>query len=285
MTPALADVVAGARRVALLTKHGKERVIVEPFAERLGSEVVLVDGFDTDAFGTFTRDVPRPGSQLDAARAKAAKAMELSGLPRAVASDGAFVPGPGGLVPWNVELVVYVDRETDLEVVGCAQGPEFHAHATVASRDELREFAARARFPSHGLVVRADPDSTLALRKGIVDPRVLDEAYDDVCRTTGSPRAFVEHDLRAHLHPRRMARIAEAVDDLLVRLTARCPRCSTPGFGVVERFAGLPCRDCGGPTGQVASARWSCVRGDFDEVRDLGRGELGDPYGCERCNP
>ncbi len=44
---------------ALLTKHGKERVIDPRFQEALGAGVVLVDSFDTDSLGTFTREVAR----------------------------------------------------------------------------------------------------------------------------------------------------------------------------------------------------------------------------------
>lgn len=54
------------KQVALLTQHGKEAVI----APVLGCRVEKVDGFDTDLFGTFTRDIARDGSQLDAPRTK-----------------------------------------------------------------------------------------------------------------------------------------------------------------------------------------------------------------------
>ena len=54
----------------LATKHAKERVI-EPLARRfLGLTLGVASNIDTDAFGTFSRDIARTGSQLDAARAK-----------------------------------------------------------------------------------------------------------------------------------------------------------------------------------------------------------------------
>ncbi|MEC5218726.1 hypothetical protein RCH09_003700 [Actimicrobium sp. GrIS 1.19] len=55
-------------RVALLTQHGKERVIAPVLEPGLGCSIELVTGFDTDQFGTFTRETPRHGSQLEAAR-------------------------------------------------------------------------------------------------------------------------------------------------------------------------------------------------------------------------
>jgi hypothetical protein len=65
--------------VALLTQHGKERVIAPALASALGVEVRHVQGFDTDQLGTFSRDVPRAGSQREAARRKAEIGMRLSG--------------------------------------------------------------------------------------------------------------------------------------------------------------------------------------------------------------
>ncbi|MFM8719806.1 MAG: hypothetical protein ACKOFH_09800, partial [Chthoniobacterales bacterium] len=64
---------------ALLTKHAKEQAIAPRFARTLGAKISLIDTFDTDTLGTFTREVPRFGSQLDAARKKAELAIEISG--------------------------------------------------------------------------------------------------------------------------------------------------------------------------------------------------------------
>ena len=95
--PAPAEPVVGpysGRRVALLTQHGKEGVIAPVLDAALGCRVERVNGFDTDLIGTFTRDIPRTGTQVEAARRKARIGMELSGLPRGLASEGAFGPDP-----------------------------------------------------------------------------------------------------------------------------------------------------------------------------------------------
>ncbi|HSM26634.1 MAG TPA: hypothetical protein VK855_00855, partial [Thioalkalivibrio sp.] len=55
------------RTLVLLTRHGKERVIAPMLESALGCRVDLVDGFDTDQLGTFTREIPRAGTQLEAA--------------------------------------------------------------------------------------------------------------------------------------------------------------------------------------------------------------------------
>ena len=54
----------------LVTMHGKERAITPVLKEGLGLELSLATGVNTDKFGTFSRDVERTGSPLDAARAK-----------------------------------------------------------------------------------------------------------------------------------------------------------------------------------------------------------------------
>jgi hypothetical protein len=58
----------------LATMHQKERVIAPLLERELGIKVVVPQNFDTDAFGTFTREIKRPGDQLQAARLKAQKA-------------------------------------------------------------------------------------------------------------------------------------------------------------------------------------------------------------------
>ena len=58
------------RTLVVATMHGKERVIAPLLEERLGVRCVVPAGFDTDRYGTFTRDVARAGDQLEAAREK-----------------------------------------------------------------------------------------------------------------------------------------------------------------------------------------------------------------------
>jgi hypothetical protein len=110
------------QRITLLTQHGKEQVINPVLESALGCTVEHIQGYDTDLLGTFTRDIPRDGTQLDAARKKARMGMTLSGLPVGVASEGSFGPDPfTGMFTWNVEMVVLLDDRTGLEVVGVSQ--------------------------------------------------------------------------------------------------------------------------------------------------------------------
>ena len=65
-----------ADRVGVLaTMHQKEIVIAPLVEQELGVKVVVPENLDTDAFGTFTREIKRPGDQLEAARLKAEKSI------------------------------------------------------------------------------------------------------------------------------------------------------------------------------------------------------------------
>ena len=82
------------QRVALLTQHGKELLVAPVLGTALGCQVERVTGYDTDLLGTFTRETPRAGSQIEAARKKARIGIQLSGLPLGLASEGAFGTDP-----------------------------------------------------------------------------------------------------------------------------------------------------------------------------------------------
>ncbi len=285
-------------RIALLTQHGKERVLAPLFASGLGAQLVVADGFDTDTLGTFTREVDRAGTQLEAARRKAEIAIELSGADIGLGSEGAFVPGPFGLGSWNIEALVLVDRVRGIEIIGRAGAAGRHLHGSVATLAELVAFATRAGFPEHGLVLRPNDERDPRVVKGINTQAALEKAFETafekafeqafeqaVRHATGGV-VFVENDLRAHLNPTRMASIGEAGRDLVARMKCACPACGLPGFGAVGQVPGLPCRDCGAPTRQPVAEEFGCVRCEHREERPLrDAAESADPAVCDYCNP
>lgn len=272
-------------RAALATRHGKERVI-GPALASLGVSLELAAGIDTDRYGTFTRERPRTGTQLDAARAKAGAALGATGLPLAVASEGAFGADPvGGLIGWGREIVLWVDATLGIEVSGSAQGPSNFASATVTTVEKALAFAVQAGFPDHALVVRPAHAEHPEIEKGLADRPSLIAAVERVLRSSTSRTAFVETDLRAHLNPTRMAMIGRAADDLARRLASLCPGCGAPGYAALERVPGLPCADCGLPTRQWRAEKLGCVRcGHRQEIVRGDRREA-DPAHCDHCNP
>jgi len=276
-------------RALLATMHGKERVIAPLAARFLGLSVDVAPGLDTDAFGTFSRDVARAGSPLDAARAKIAAAFALAAdVEVALASEGSFGPHPH--VPFAAlgrELVMLIDRESGLELVGQHSTMDTNfAHAVVTDSAAALAFAERASFPAHGVVVmgvregRPAPDLTLI--KEITDHDALAAAAQAAMTATGA--VHIETDMRAHRNPRRMRAIKRAMIDLVRRARSRCPECARPGFGVTGHLAGLPCAWCASPTLLTRAEVWTCAGCGHREERPA-KAAAADPMHCEECNP
>ena len=273
----------------LATMHGKERVIAPILEHALGLRIRVTMDIDTDRFGTFSRDVARTGSQLDAARAKICAAFDLSPQVQvAIASEGSFGPHPDiPFVPLDRELVVFHDRVSGLELIG------HHAslltnlsHAVVSDMAAAFSFAERVQFPAHGLIVMGcvdeQPAPDRALIKNTCDLVDLGRAVEQVIRICGV--AYIETDMRAHRNPTRMRVIKRATLDLVRRFRSRCPNCARPGFVVSERIVGLPCSWCERPTSAIRAEVSSCADCGH-RVEQVVNTRTADPGECADCNP
>lgn len=273
----------------LATMHGKERVIAPLLERALGLRVTVNCGINTDQFGTFSRDVERTGSQLDAARAKIAAAFaQAPEATIALASEGSFGPHPYiPFLPLGREIVVLADRAAGLELIGHHASPTTNfSHAVVTDMDAALAFGDRARFPAHGMIVMGvadgEPAPGRALIKDIQTPEDLGNAVNNVIEICGA--AFVETDMRAHRNPTRMRAIKAATLDLVRRFRSKCPVCAAPGFAVTERLAGLPCSWCGGPSLAIRADVLSCGACDH-RIERLAAATTADPRQCLDCNP
>lgn len=273
------------QRVALLTQHGKEGVIGPTLEKLLGCCVEKVDGFDTDLLGTFTRDIAREGTQLDAARKKARIGMELSGCSIGIASEGVFGPDPFAfMLPGNRELLIWIDDRLGIEVVATSSGKTNLSHCLAESWEEVEDFARSAGFPEHHLVVRPVDENHPELRKGLEDWGSLKDAVTWALDLAPNRRAFIETDMRAFANPTRMENIRLAAENLAQRLTSLCPACGAPGFSLGGQVRGLPCEDCGSPTGQAKADVHRCVRCDHQLLVERDREHAPARY-CDYCNP
>jgi hypothetical protein len=282
------DALAG-RTAVLATMHHKERVIAPLLGRFLGLQVQVPPGFDSDPFGTFSRDVARTGSALEAARAKIAAGFAQ--LPEArvgLASEGSFGPHPElPFISMGLELVLLVDRDSGLELAGWHGAPAPYAIGKrITSLAELRAFAARAGFPVQGLVVMGvadgQPAPARALFKQLDTRDALEACVGALLAEHGE--AWVETDLRAHRCPRRMRRIARASLALVRAWRSRCPACGQPGFVPGEAVRGLPCAWCLAPTALARGHRQQCRHCGHETLRPVRR-MLADPAHCDRCNP
>lgn len=273
------------QRVALLTQHGKQTPLADVLNSRLACQIEHVDGYDTDRLGTFTRDIARAGSQLEAARSKARIGMELAGLTIGLASEGAFGPDPVTfMLPHNLELLVWIDDRLGIEVVATASGATNFAHQTVSNWEQAELFALAAGFPAHYLIVRPGHQDHPEFRKGISAWDQLAQALDWALASSPERQAFIETDMRAFANPTRMQNIRRAAEALAEKLLSRCPVCAAPGFAASGVVRGLPCEDCGQATAEVKADIQRCPRCGH-QVAVARERQFASAGECGYCNP
>jgi len=254
--------------------------------KELGVTVVVPTDLDTDRFGTFSGERERDLSPLDTARAKAVAAMDSSGLDLAMASEGSFGPHPViGLVPSNEEWLIMIDRKNDLEIVvrEISIATNFSS-MLCSSLEEVLDFAAKAGFPEHGLIIRSSERDLDTLKKGIRGHEELKIQASSLL--VKYSQVFAETDMRAMMNPSRMKVIEETGKKLIEKIKSCCPTCSTPGFDIQRVEAGLPCSHCQLPTRSTQALILICARCGYEEKRHHPAGKkTEDPMYCDHCNP
>jgi hypothetical protein len=274
----------------LATMHGKESVIAPILLETLQLQVKVPHPFNTDIFGTFTRDVPRPGDQLQTARAKANTILKQFGGAIAIASEGAFGPHPLlPTLPSDREIVLLVDQRYGLEVVGEALSTQTNFnHCIIETLAQAMEFADKIGFPQHGLIAttHAETKNAAEIIKGITSEAQLEQAIVELKSRSTVGAVHLETDMRAMYNPTRMKVIAEATQNLVQNLLRRCPACQWPNFAIAERNTGLPCSWCGAPTDLIRSVIYHCQHCGFRQESFFpNEQETADPGQCPFCNP
>ncbi len=271
--------------LAVATMHGKERAIAPVFSQWYAMAVSTAPGIDTDALGTFTGEIPRAGSMLDAARAKARLAIDKTGAALGLASEGTFGPDPSlPFVASGLELLVLREAASGHEIVVQRRTPTNYEHIIVAPSDNIDAFLLRVGFPKHGLVVKTDNPNATIIAKGIIDQRILNTALARAFAV--GEKALITTDMRAHLNPTRMASIERLARRLALRAARLCPACGKPGFGVVDVERGLPCNDCESPTRLILAEIYGCSVCGHRLRRKVRAPSLkSDAMWCELCNP
>jgi hypothetical protein len=271
----------------LATMHRKELAIAPILEITLGLRVTVPPDFDSDRFGTFTRDIDRPANQVQTAKLKAERAIELMDFDLAIASEGSFFPHPFLGIPYNREVVLLSDRLYDFSVYGEFLSTDTNfQHQQVSSYEEAYQFALRVGFPDHGIVLMPDARTIAkeAIYKGITSEDQLRSSVNELLKR--SPQIHIETDMRALYNPTRMGNIAKATQDLVRKLQQLCPNCNFVNFDIVENLKGLPCELCGLPTEITRSHLYLCDRCHFKQEILFPNGNLtADPMYCSYCNP
>ncbi|MGC1305918.1 MAG: DUF6671 family protein [Phormidesmis sp.] len=278
------------RTLVIATMHRKEQAIAPLIEPALGVKTLVPKDFNTDSFGTFTRERQRPADQLSTARLKAEAALKLTGETLAIASEGSFGPHPQiPFVACDRELVLLYDQQHQLEIVGEALCSDTNFQSkTVTSPQAAIAFAKSVGFPDHGMVVMpfAERNPHQPFAKGITAETDLVQAVATVLEQSADGQAHIETDMRALYNPTRMQAIAQATQDLLQKIEQRCPRCHYPGFDIVQRQPGLPCGYCQAPTLLTLSVLYRCQHCQFQQSeRFPDSRQFADPARCLYCNP
>lgn len=274
-------------RIALATRHGKERALALPFRWGLGAELALCP-VDTDQLGTFSGEIPRLADAFSTCKAKARLGIEASGLQLGLASEASFGPHPAmPMLAVGQELLLFLDQERDLCVVEQRLEWRTNYSQTVLEPDQSVEaWLAQVRFPSHAVIARPAMAQAGELFKGLRTAAALTEAISRCRAADPDGRVWLETDMRAHCNPTRMRSIRQLGLALVRRLRCPCPECGTPGWGLLDTLPGLPCSDCGTATELSLAEIWGCQQcGARREQPRRDGAQRADPGQCPWCSP
>ncbi len=276
--------------LVLVTKHAKSIAIAPVFSEKLGMGVIEYLA-DTDVLGTFSGEIERKGDAAVCVRQKCEWACDRLGdsVRYVLSSEGSFGPHP--LLPFTAcdhEILHFIDKEHEFSLtLSCLSEKTNYFVQELISVDELYQFAERAHFPSHAIILRSCEDPKKAvIFKGINEPDLLVKSFEECVRYAQGGKIFASTDMRAQYNPSRMQVIASLADELADRLLACCPNCGLPGWGEIRREQGLPCGDCATPTEGVKYHISGCVKCSYQEVKGRPDGKMAATAAeCASCNP
>lgn len=274
------------RTLLIVTKHEKQKVIGPILEKELGVNCVVTDNFDTDILGTFTGEIERMDNPINTARHKCLMAMELANCDLAISSEGSFGQHPTiFFVPADDELLVFIDKKNDLEIVARELSIETNFNGSeIKTENELMEFAKKVKFPSHGLIIRKTSNDLTEIVKGITSYDELRSTFYYFISKYGT--SFIETDMRAMFNPTRLKVIKELTKKLADKINRLCPECKTPGFGITDLRKGLPCQVCSFQTKSTLSYIYSCQKCSFIYEEKYPDGKnTEDPMWCDLCNP
>ena len=273
--------------IAYATKHGKEKLIAAALHDALNAQVQVAN-VDTDTLGTFSGEIERTLSPLEAAVTKARMGMDALGLDYGIASEGSIGPDP--LVHFllsDIETMVFLDRTREITIVETHRSFDITA-ATLAAdpTTPLDDFLREADFPRHHLIVRENTKGKIThVVKGIDSLARLTRAIEEISALSPDGKVIIESDLRAHASPSRQKNITTLSEKLLARILSLCSSCGAPGWGKLSYEKGLTCLECGTDVPNAIHREiLSCVACERAERGKIIATEV-DPAHCPQCNP
>jgi len=270
------------------TRHGKG-VAAEGCFQRVLNASVKELIIDSDSLGTFSGEVERPGSMVDALREKVRLARAATKERFIMTSEGSFNSASSmGLFAQGVEMLMVHDALTGVEILEQHISLDTnYATEFLKERETLPRFLERISFGTHALVLYPEGLPIQGnVCKGITEKEEAHTVFDLCLQRSPVSAVVAMSDMRAHLNPTRMKSITYCCELLAQRLSTHCPRCGSGGFGLVGSVPGLPCRECALPTQRARAERHSCPF--CEESVEMPRSDgktAADPVECEWCNP
>lgn len=264
-------------KVALLTKHKKEAQITPVFAQLWSGEIEVYSAFDTDKLGNFDNSVTRKLPPNQCAIKKANLACKYTCLDQGLGSEGSFT-GYAGIGNMNEEFLAFVDVSSSIEVVGVYRQLTMLAPIHATSESELEECLNQYPNEQGWMLVEKSNAAEQVVEKGLIGTNQIIDAARKKFPIDITP------DFRAMMCPERQATIANAAENLLQRLQAPCPSCTSPGFVYDKVERGLPCELCGASTNQPIFSMAECKKCGHSEKKRVTE-ETASSFYCSICNP
>lgn len=278
--------VFSGRNAIIVTKHGKEKTMSPILKGRLQLSCMVNSVFDTDQLGCFSGEIRREQDVQDVLRKKCLAGLEDPEFDIAIASEGSFFPHPQiWFRSCNEESIMILDKKNKLEITAHTLSLETnHDGKVIHQWEELQQFAEKAGFPGHGLILRPQAQQYDHQIKGIRDLTYLSEVFHNMVSVYGA--VYAETDMRAHVNPSRMKVIEATTQKLCDKILSLCPLCQWPGFSFNEYKTGLPCRECEYPTQSILSVIYECTHCHHSREEFYPKGKkVEDPQYCDQCNP
>ncbi len=274
------------RTLVIATMHKKEDVIAPLLESALGVKCIAGNTINTDQIGTFSGEIERTQTPIEAAISKCTAAMQQYNCDLAVASEGSFGPHPSiFFVPADEEFLILMDKSNGLKIVTrhISTNTNFSGKE-ISNEDELLSFADKIGFPSHGIILKNNTTENKRIIKDIKDSESLIKAFEDLNKEGAIVSA--ETDMRAMSNPTRMKVITETTTKLIEKIKSCCPSCNYPGFSITDAITGLLCSLCNVPTRSVKAYIYECQHCGFKK-EDLYPNKIKaeNPRYCDYCNP
>lgn len=274
------------RTIVIGTKHRKEAVIAPLLETEFEIHTIVPENFDSDELGTFSGEIERKNDPVSTVREKCLMAMRATGSDLGIANEGSFGQHPSiFFAQANEEFIILIDQKNQIEIIEKTVSLETNFNkADIPNYEALQAFAKNSKFPSHALILRTENQLPNECDKGIQSWKTLKVRYTKL--SENGAKVVAETDMRALYNPTRMGVIKEVTQKLIQKMKSLCPKCDTPGFGIVEAKPGLPCKWCGSETKSIKSFLYQCQKCLYELENANPNNKLTeDPMYCDYCNP